>query len=426
MIKKIFTAVVLVVVVVGLALLVVAKLGEAREPAVSIERVHAQEGLPVEVTTPRVRSFRDFLMCNGDVVAHDRAVVRAKVSEVAQEVKARVGEQVSKGQLLVRFRTTDLQAELDAARQAYDEASSRLERYRGLLDQGVVSRERFDQIQTAYNQAESALRSMRSQMEFATLVSPIDGIVEERSVEPGEYVQRRDRLFTIVSLDVVDVKANVPERYRSSIERGMQGQFQLRARKIVNAWYTGTVTRMSPVSDDPNRFFDVFLRVETVRPESAGADEPDNHIEYGNILPGMYAEVRFVVDNVENAVGVPSSSVVYAGAERLVYVVRDETREIEEPIEQEKIDNSFPARLERGVKRLTGQAEEIVRTRTVTEEIQVARRIDVNPGLRDEDMVQLIGAELEPDTRVIVNPSQDIRDGSRVRIVEDAAEGEGE
>jgi membrane fusion protein (multidrug efflux system) len=415
MIKKLFTAIVLVGLVLGLGVLVVAKLGEARAPAVSIERVHAREGLPVEVATPAIRSFRDYLLCNGDVVAHDRAVVRAKVSEVVEQVNVREGDRVEKDRVLVTFRKTDLQAALDAAEQAYEEARSRLERYRGLLEKGVVSQERFDAIQTAYNQAESALRAARSRMEFATLDSPIAGMVEERFVEPGEYAQTKDRLFTIVSLDVLDVRAMVPERYRASLEPGMQGEFRLRGR-TTGDWYEGTVTRLSPVSDDPNRFYDVFLYVKTTR--AAGDTASGNtRIAYGDILPGMYAEVRFVVDRLEQAVGVPSTALVYAGAERLIYAVRTETREIDQPVEKGEIDNSFPARLERGVQRLLGQAEDVQRVETVTEQVQVARRINVEPGLRDEGMVQLVGADLQPDTRIIVNPSQDIRDGSLVRIV---------
>ena len=108
----------------SLGLIVVYKLGEPVKKTESIEGAQREQGVPVEVVRPARLSFSDYLLCDGNVAADVRAVLRANVEEVVQSVNARAGEEVEAGQMLVQFRTDDLDAAIGAAQAAYDEAAS--------------------------------------------------------------------------------------------------------------------------------------------------------------------------------------------------------------------------------------------------------------------------------------------------------------
>ncbi|MHC4480245.1 MAG: hypothetical protein ACYS1C_04660, partial [Planctomycetota bacterium] len=151
---------VLVAAVIGVGVLYA--MGRPQVRAVSIEQIQAREGVPVEVARPVVAEFTDYFYCDGGVVAHERSMLRAKVSEIVEAVHARVGDPVQKGQVLVEFRRTDFEADILAAETAHEEACNNYERYQSLWEQRVVSAERRDVARTRRDNAAAQLEAARS------------------------------------------------------------------------------------------------------------------------------------------------------------------------------------------------------------------------------------------------------------------------
>ena len=418
------TAAVVLVAGVVLGVPILYSLGRPRMRAVSIEKIQAREGIPVEVVRPVAMEFTDYFYCDGEVVADVRAMLRAKVDEVVEAVHARVGEPVHKGQVLVEFRTTDLEAAIQAAETAFEEAQSNYKRYASLLDQRVISEDRLEQARTQRDNAAAALRAARSRLTFAEVASPVDGIVEERWVEPGEYKGLGKELISIVDLSTVEVAALVPEQEVAGLSVGTAGEFQLES---TDEWLKGRVSRISPSTQDPNRFFDVFLKVEN-RQTNAG----------WLMRPGMYAEVRFPREEARRAPAIPDHCVVFEGDSKVVYLIRADTQQVpvENPGSAEKApaEVGFVGRLELGLQRVGGFGAAMLRKLRKQEEaqqqpeyrdveVQVARRLVVREGLRQEGFVQLVDDPVSEDDLVIVRPREAIRDGLKVQIVNDGSAG---
>ncbi len=387
-------------------------LGRPQRRAQSIEAIQAREGIPVEVARAEPREFTDYFYCDGEVVDDVRSVLRAKVREVVEAVHARVGEPVEPGQVLVEFRTTDLEAAIEAAEVAYAEAERNYERYLSLAEQDVISADRLDQARTAQESAAAALRAARSQLEFARVASPIDGVVQRRWVEPGEFKGTGDELLSIVDLSTVEVKALVPEADVAALSVGMEGEFMLEAD---GAWRAGRISRISPSTADPNRFFDVFLKVENERTGGAWL-----------MRPGMYVEVRFARGGTQTHPAVPESCLVLERDKDVIYLVESAVREVpvRNPATSEEEDGGFGARLARGVERigalvagLGGKVREEEQP-TQKREVHTARRLEVSAGLRREGWVRLEGDPVQPGRLVIENPREAVEDGTFVRIVE--------
>jgi RND family efflux transporter MFP subunit len=340
-------------------------------------------------------------------------MLRAKVSEIVEAVHARVGDPVQKGQVLVEFRRTDLEADILAAETAHEEACNNYERYQSLWEQGVVSAERRDVARTRRDNAAAQLEAARSRLKFAEVLSPIDGIVERRWVEPGEYKGEGDELMSVIDLSVVEVSALVPEEDMAHLTVGAAGQFQP---ETASRWMEGRLTRISPSTADPNRFFGVFMKV------------PNEPLGGGWLLrPGMYVEVRFARGAPERHVGVPDSAFRLEGSEPVIFLVETALQRVpvDEPAEDEE-QGGFVSRLRRGWGRLrelrgaagSGGGDQGAEAGSYEEkEAPTARRLVVREGLRTEDLVQLVGDPVSTEDLVIVNPRDAIEDGTMVRVV---------
>jgi RND family efflux transporter MFP subunit len=423
--KSLLIMVLVLGVLLGLGFLgLVVALGAPESETVSIEKIQDDSGIPIKVVSPVPVQFTDYFYCDGDVVADIRTVIRAKVSEIVEAVHVKVGEPVHKGQVLVEFRQSDVEAEIQAAESAYAEAQNNYKRYVQLAEGGVIPDDQLEGRRTRLDAMASQLAAARSRLAFCQPTSPIDGIVEKRGVEPGEYKGIGDELIAIVDLGTVEVAAFVSEEDISHVSVGTQAEFQLEAEE---QWRTGTVARISPSTIDPNRFFDIFLRVANTKGDGSWL-----------MRPGMYAEVRFRRAHPLVEPAIPDSCLVLEGTSQVVYLAEPGT--IERTVREPDTRTSLGARLSRGLRKvaalslgalqkLAGLRGEgagnpdalnagpgLVRHETV--HVLQARRMVVQVGLRENQMVELLDDPLSPGDRVIVNPRDDIRNGTTVRTVE--------
>ena len=403
---------VLLVIAAGITALLVLQAMRQAEEHTSIEEIQQEEGIPVAVATPSRTDFVDYLMCDAVGDADNRAMLRAQVGEIVEAVHAKVGERVEKGDLLVEFRTEDLDAALEAARTAYEEAQNNYERYQNLHKKGHVTAQALEQRRTALNQSEAALRQAKSRMTFAEVYSPLDGMVEARFVEPGEFKGIGKELLQVVDLADVLVKARVPEDSVSRLEPGATGDYRLEGGK---EWKEASIVRISPSTMNPNRFFDVFLKPAGGSSGSAGG-----------IRPGMYAEVRFARQRVSSSLAIPRNAVRTSGGEHYVLKITSGPEEVvvqeedPEPEKEKTMVEWVRIALGKYIPRIAPEEKpEQVQKETKVVEVLRAQRVPVQLGLRGNGAVQLSGGSLSESDRVILNPMDDLADGDKVRIDDD-------
>jgi len=287
--------------------LVVLQAVRRAEERISIEGLHREQGMPVRVVQPERRDLTDYVFTDGAVEADNRSVLRAQVEEIVEAVHAKVGERVEEGQLLVEFRTFDFEAEVEARRTANQEAKKNYERFKALYDEGHVTLQALEQRQTALDTTAAALRWAESRLRFTRVHAPMSGVVEKRTVEAGEYKSMGEIMMTIVDLSQVIVRAAAPGEVVGKLSVGKAAEFRLEDQK---SWRQAAITRVSPSSDDPNRFFDIYMEVQNVR---NGAN--------WQMLPGMYAEVRFPGQEVKSALALPRHTIRDEQGQQFVFVV---------------------------------------------------------------------------------------------------------
>lgn len=193
------------------------------------------------------------------------------------------------------------QSQFEIAQAAYTAALNQFELVRrGARDEDLRAAE------AQVLQAEAGLRLAKLQLSHADVTSPIDGIVADRFVSPGDLIGAGTPAFRIVQIDPVIVRVELGARDIIRIRPGAQAAIRLDAFPYQD--FAGVVTSVEAVAGAPSRLFGV--RIQVPNPE-------------GILKPGMSARVRIAVDSRDQVVAVPDEALLDSGGEPYVYVVEN-------------------------------------------------------------------------------------------------------
>jgi membrane fusion protein, multidrug efflux system len=281
---------------------------------------------PTDVAAPQLVSLEDAVPITGTLDPIDRAEVRAAIEGDLDAVYAREGQPVGAGQVLARFRASEqagenasAQADLASARTALATAQWNLDQTRDLYRQGAVPERdvRLGEQEVSAARARVAaavarLRTTARDVSDTRVVAPVNGIVEKRSVAPGEHVAKGASLFTVVRGDVLELAAAVPERAAATVRPGQTVHFTAAGRQI-----EGRVARVAPSVDPASRSVTVYVQV------------PNGD---GSLRAGTFATGRIVSRVVDGALVVPAAALHEGkeGARPFVYRVANGKIEVAE------------------------------------------------------------------------------------------------
>jgi membrane fusion protein (multidrug efflux system) len=233
-VRKIRTA---ILGVVGLALLIVivAWLSGAFKEKVAPGREAAAGGATTgPVVEVRGRLVPQITRAAGTVRAVHETAVGSRLLAHIEKVHVTAGQAVANGAVLVELDKADLearreqaQANLDAAQARRSKANNDLEKVTELSQRGAATQRELYDAQRAAEVAqadvvagEQALAEVGAQLEYATVRSPIDGIVIDKLVEEGDLARPGQTLVTLYQPDRLQLVAPVPERVALELKVG--------------------------------------------------------------------------------------------------------------------------------------------------------------------------------------------------------------
>ncbi len=229
-----------------------------------------------------------------------------------QEIKVRSGDRVTKGNVLVKLDDAELTSGLRQvaehvrqARAALDLATTEQERARKLLATGSISQQAFDladsnarQARAAFEAATEAQKSAEAVLGYATLVSPIDGVVAERLADPGDIASPGNILLRVFDPTRLMLDVPVREGLVTRIKLGEQVPFHVDA---LNTNLTGEVREVVPSVDPGSRTFLVKICIN----------------ETPALMPGMFGVLQLPI-GTRRALTLPANCVQRVG--QLEYV----------------------------------------------------------------------------------------------------------
>jgi membrane fusion protein (multidrug efflux system) len=191
-------------------------------------------------------------------------------------------------------------AHVEEAAASVEQRERELERLRTLSKSAIASKSELEQAETALHTAqaqqraaEAALGVTERALRDASVTTRFDGIVSRRFVSLGEFVQPGQKLFSLVSLNPVEVEFHIPEIDSSRIREGQS--LQLTVSPFPEEVFAATVTVVSPTIDP---------RTRTLRVKALVANED------GRLRPGTFARADLGVAHRANLITVPEEAVL--------------------------------------------------------------------------------------------------------------------
>ena len=192
-------------------------------------------------------SISNTVTATGTIAAITSISVGTQVSGILQHLYVKFNDRVKKGQLLAQLDTVSLKAQLDQSQSQVDQAKAQLnfeeatyKRLKVLYDKQLLAQSDYDQAlynfensRASLNNALSALSRAQVNLNYATITSPIDGVVLNKAVEEGQTVAasfNTPTLFTIVNdLTQMQVQTSVDEADIGKVKQDQRVEFTVDA-----------------------------------------------------------------------------------------------------------------------------------------------------------------------------------------------------
>lgn len=217
------------------------------------------------------------------------------------------GEEVRRGQRLARIYSPQLAVAL----QTYRDAAREREAAEGNPTLEQLARGRMQAAEERLRNAGVSPESLSGSGDRVTLRAPASGVVLERLVQEGDYVNEGDGILTLSSLARVWVQLEIYERDIDRIHLGQRVALRDRAGNA----FEGTISFVSPTVDESDRV--LRARVEVQNPDEGPQLRP------GQLLD---AEIVLASPGDEPVLAVPRTAVLWTGERSLVYVEDPTTR----------------------------------------------------------------------------------------------------
>lgn len=276
--------------------------------------------MAVELVSPKQESWGDGLTASGEVTPWQEAIIGAEVGGVRlDEVRADVGDRVSKGQLLARYSEDVLRANLlrqDAAVAEAEansaKAAADVVRADKLAETNALSAQAIMGYHTQAKVAEAILASAKAQqrvealqLRYARVVAPDDGVISSRSATVGSVGMVGTELFRLVRKNRLEWRAQVPAAALAQLKAGIA----VTLTAVDGSQVTGKLRQVSPTVDASTRNGFAYVDVPSGRGLSAG----------------MFVTGRFALGQ-RAAVTLPETAVVLRDGNRYLMKVDAQNR----------------------------------------------------------------------------------------------------
>lgn len=298
------------------------RVAEAPKPT-----ARAPEAVPVTLARAEEGAFAHVLRGLGTVQAFNTVQTRTRVDGEIVQIGFREGQVVKKGDLLVQIDPRPFQATLDGARAKKSQDEANLKNIRADLERSTklgdyASRQQVDtqtasaaQMVAQIASDQASIDAAQTQLGYATVRSPIDGVTGFRQVDVGNIVNASSQsaIVTITQIEPIYVVYTAPETDLPEVTKSLT-----QGRVSVEAWSSDGMTKLSSGKLDlVNNQVDVATGTLRLKASFENKDHA--------LWPGLSVSTRMTIGTVADALTIPDDAVQH-GPNGLFAFVVDEAR----------------------------------------------------------------------------------------------------
>jgi membrane fusion protein (multidrug efflux system) len=271
----------------------------------SAETVQNSAPLLVEAYLVKEDTLENKIFTTGSLIPNEEVELTTESPGLIKNLYLKEGVTVSKEELLVKINDSDLQAQLTRAEYRLTLAEERERRQEQLLEKGGISQEEYDATLNEVNVLRAEVRLIQAQIDKTEIRAPFSGIVGLKYVSDGSYISPTSRIATLQDIDPIKIDFSVPERYASQLKVGTKVRFTIQG---VEDTLNAVVYAKEPSIDTQTRTLQVRARADN---------------QEGSLLPGAFANLELTLNTINDALLVPSVSLVPELQGQKVYVLRN-------------------------------------------------------------------------------------------------------
>ncbi len=266
-------------------------------------------------------NIQNSITATGTIEPVTSVTVGTQVSGIVSKLYVDYNSVVKKGQVIAELDKTNLvsqlntsKANLQSAQSSLDYQSSNFNRYKALYEKGLISADDYETSRLSYLQAKEQVAASREEvrraetnLSYATITSPIDGVVLSKAVEEGQTVAasfNTPELFTIAQdLTNMQVVADIDEADIGVVQEGARVSFTVDA--YPDDTFTGTVTQVRQEATTTNN----VVTYEVV------ISAPNADLK---LKPGLTANVTIFTAEQEGVLSVSTKALRYTPTQETV------------------------------------------------------------------------------------------------------------
>ncbi len=259
----------------------------------------------VEALVVKPQPLENKIFTTGTMLANEEVELRPEISGRVTGVFFAEGQRIRQGEVLLKLNDRELQAQLKRKQLEETLAGDEERRQRALFEINGISREEYDKTLNKLNMIKAEREVIESQLAETEIIAPFDGVVGLRYVSEGSYVSSNTMVAAMQDIDPVKAEFSVPEKYAGQLSRGAKIVVQVGDEQ--NS-YAGTIYAVEAKIDPGTR----TLKARATVPN------PD-----ARLLPGSFAKVEITLEELPDAIVIPSGAVIPRINDEIVYVCRN-------------------------------------------------------------------------------------------------------
>jgi membrane fusion protein (multidrug efflux system) len=258
--------------------------------------------VPVNAMVIQPTLLDNRIFTTGTLLANEEVKLQPEVAGRVIDILFTEGSKVKKGDVLLRINDRELKAQLKAKEIEEKQASDLEARARYLFEVKGISQEEYDKAANALKMIQAQKEVIQAQLAKTEIVAPFDGVIGLRYVSEGSFVSTNMLVATMQEIDPIKVEFSVPEKYAKQIKRGTEIKVLAGDSQVE---HKGSVYAVESKID---------LETRTIK---ARAEIPNPH---GDLIPGSFARVDITLEQLPNAIVIPSESIIPEMAGERVFI----------------------------------------------------------------------------------------------------------
>jgi membrane fusion protein, multidrug efflux system len=262
---------------------------------------------PVEVAQVKVDTVTEEVSTIGTLKPDESVVIKSEVAGRIQTIEFIEGQKVEAGAPLILLDASEYKALLEQNNATLVLNKQSYDRIKDLFNKQLTSRQALDEAKSKLDESKAKLAVDKVRLDKMTIKAPFSGILGLREVSQGAYIIPNQPLVRLDKLDSIKLDFKVPEVYLSKISRGQTVTVTLDSFPAKE--FTGKVYAMDLAVEEESRT--LLLRAKL----------PNPNLE---LQGGLFARVKLVLSQRENALLIPEQAIVPKGGDSFVFKVQED------------------------------------------------------------------------------------------------------